>query len=73
MISHTKEGGFLVSERITFKETKDTRSPGSKSYWLLMHLWKDAHLVKAKIMWIGEKRTPISMVLHITFTFHLLK
>lgn len=43
------EGGFWVSERITFTETKDTNPPGMKGYWLLMHLWKNAHLVKAKI------------------------
>ena len=50
-----KKGGFWFQKRITFRDTKDTSSPGKKSYWLLKHLWKNVHLVNVKIMWIGEK------------------
>lgn len=50
-----KKGGFWFQKRMTFRDTKDTSSPGKKSYWLLKHLWKNVHLVNIKIMWIGEK------------------
>lgn len=41
-----------------------------KNYWLLMHLWKNARQVKAKLRGWG-KETTISAELYIHFTFHL--
>lgn len=49
------KAGFWFQKRITFRDTKDTSSPGMKSHWLLKHLRKNVHLVNAKIMWTGEK------------------
>lgn len=48
MVSYTKDGGFLISEWITFKEMKDTSPLGMKGHWLLMRLWKNAQQLKAK-------------------------
>ena len=47
--------GFWFQKRITFRDTKDTSSPGMKSSWLLKHLRQNVHLLNVKIMWIGEK------------------
>lgn len=43
-----------------------------KGYWLLMHSRKNAHQVEAKVCGL-EERAPISMVLHVNFTFYLSK
>ena len=47
--------GFWFQKRITFRDTKDTSSPGMKSSWLLKHLRQNVHLLNVKIMWIEEK------------------
>lgn len=46
---------FWFQKRITFRDTKDTSSPGMKSSWLLKHLRQNVHLLNVKIMWIEEK------------------